>query len=173
MRASNTAILLLASALTGCGPMFFAEVDVPQLCAVRKNAAFELYGPPVPLALSEDVLIDLKDALPESPEEADGRISRLRVIARSGIEDFGFVEQASLRLAPTDDPLSSAEVLTYQQDAQQAGPELQAEGERFDLQPLLRSGEIVAHVQLAGTPPPEPFIADVEVCLAARVRYAY
>lgn len=168
-----TLALLSVTALGACGPLFFSEVEVPELCSVRRDATFELHGPPVPLALSQDLSIDLQTVLPEAPDEATGRISLLRVTARSGIDDFGFVQEASLRLAPSDAPLETAEVLTYSDDAQLIAPVLHAEGAPFDLQPLLRTGQIVAHVALEGTPPPAPFVADVEVCLSAMVRYAY
>lgn len=175
MRSPSIALTLLVTALTGCGPLFYSEVAIEELCAAHPDTRFDLSGPAVPVVLSQKVLLDLRAALPQDaePVEAEGRISRLHVLARSGISDFGFVDHVSLHVGPGHQPEVTAEVLAYDRASEPVGVELSLSGDRFDLQPLLRSRELVGHVALTGHLPPEPFMADVEVCLQARIRYAY
>jgi hypothetical protein len=170
MRRALVSLLLLILG-SGCG-VFFAELEAARVCELRRDLEFELAGPPVPLAYSEEVEIPLGDLLPSEATEAQGRVLGITVTSGSGPSVLEFAERARVLLRPSTD---AVEVIALEYERGPSGGEqiVTGAGEPFDLRPFLQSRRALVRVELEGTLPEAPFRADLQTCLYLRARYGW
>ncbi len=160
----------------GCGEdqqLLFAEVEVEELCDTRGDVAFELTGPPVPLAFTDELEFELPEEIPSDAFEAELQVVRVRVKTSPASGDLSFVEQASIFLRPNPET-EAVEALRYQrQDTADAYEVRTQAGPRIDLLPFVKARTAQARLELSGTIPSSPFVAEVETCLYLRARYGW
>ena len=165
------AVLLLAA----CGEdqLLFAEVEVEELCDTRQDVAFELTGPPVPLAFTENLEFQLPEEIPADATEAELQVVRVRVRTSEDSGDLSFVEEAAIYLRPHADA-EAIEALRYvREDGADAHEVTTGAGARIDLLPFVEARTAQARLELSGTIPQAPFVAEVETCLFLRARYGW
>lgn len=164
--------LLLATA--GCGDVLFLELEQPALCKTLAGQTFG--GSQYSTTLDIDVAREIQGLGVQSPEGIELFVSmeRARLIARSGITDFDFIDSARISVvsvAPDGPP--PAEVLSYTRTGP-TGPEVELhDGGKLNLTDYISQDTLRVEAALSGRLPSEDWSIDIEVCLYGRARANY
>jgi hypothetical protein len=177
-------ILLALSlfSLTGCGgPMFFAEVEVPEVC--KSLLAQDFPAAPVPgfqgTLSFPPFTLDFGDSVPLTNDEkleATIRILSGHLSATSGVSNLDFVDAASIRLLPpASSTLPPLSVVDYTRPA--GAPSSNSieitDASDPDIFPYVQAGAITLEISLTGTLPTTAWSADISACAGAKAKYRY
>jgi len=183
-------VLVTAIALaTGCGDLFFVEVEMPEVCNNVADAGFEGLDPAL-IAAAADAGITvpettmsyafdfpLTDQLPTGiSDSAEGELSllSLALTADHGIPDFSFLRKASIEVASTGTGLGAKTLLAYERTAETADDKtILLEGDRFNLMDYMRQGNLNMTISVTGTLPLSEWSATMRACGYLRGRFNY
>lgn len=174
MRAT---ILLPLLAVTGCGPVLFAEVETPKACVGLAGVAVP--GAGAASGIATDLEYDLGAELPvlEEPDvEYEVRVLSLTIAAAPGTDLSGVSRVRVLALGAPGSTLPPYEVLSYVR-APDAAPTdaIVASGRaNVDLGKYLEAGRLdLRAIYEGGGLPASDWIADVEGCFYVRAKVDY
>lgn len=163
MRLSPLA-LSLAGLLAGCGPIGFS-VPVCQTLDAQQvpGAPISVYG-----NVERVHTLDLREDLAKVGDAiSEVQLTSLTLIAREGIADFGWIDEAALFLTAPDGTRS--EVARYQKDPAAAPPaSLKLAIDSVDVLPQLAAGPVEVVLDFTGTLPTEDWTVDVKTCASAK-----
>jgi len=188
MTRPNVALLaaVLATPLSGCGPMLFAELDVPEVRITLPSQAFpaspavpaDWCFPDTPTCVATELQYQLAAQVPIVNEPGvtyDLRLKRVAIVltASSAGTDLSGIVSAGIRiLDPSGGP--GVVVASYTQDPAAPAPtSLAVSGDpSLDLEPYVRSGNLMARVEFVYDPAhlTPAFDADVSAAFALDVK---
>jgi hypothetical protein len=171
--------LFAALPLTGCQQVFFAEVEVPQLCQKLPTQQFE--GVPAELQfqgkLEREFDYSIEEFLGEadlSSLEGEAQLTTMSLKKLADSPALTFINAARVELlTPEGTELPVLKIIDYQKKPDEVGDELSFNGDKIDVLPYLRAGKVKLKAMLEGSMPSEPWAADVEACFYMRARYYY
>ena len=164
--------------LVGCEQVFFAEVDVPQVCQKLPSQQFEGVPPQFQQGkLERDFDYEVGQFL-EGAEmgslEGEAQLLSMTMSRLADSPALTFIDAASVQLlAPEGTELPPLKLIDYQKQATDSGDALNLVGGKIDVLPYLRAGKVKLKTSLEGTLPSEPWSADVEACFHLRARVYY
>lgn len=166
--------LLLAIAVAGLFAGCSAEIDQPELCKTLKDQRFESVQLEMVQTLNRSFEYDFGPEIGNlSTSEFDTTIqlTQFTLKATEGIDDWGFIHEASLSVNGQDDAAPTREILSYQKDPNAAPTnELVLQSAQvLDLVDYFTGGKVALTGSITGTPPPS-FVTDVKLCLALHAR---
>ncbi len=164
--------LLLASA--GCNDVLFLELEQPALCKTVVGQTFG--GSQYSTTLDIDVAQELQGLGVDSPEGIELFVSmeRARLIARSGVTDFDFIDSARILVVSVEpDGPPPAEALSYTRTGP-TGAEVELnDGGKLNLSEYITQDTLRVEAAISGRLPSEDWSVDIEVCLYGRARVNY
>ena len=173
-------LLLLATCapLCACGPIFFAQVEEPELCKTV-SAAFSAAAAAVRSGESVSVELDVRselDAFQRADTSTQLRLLYVRFEALRGIQDFDFVDTAVIKVVGTTTPECNLPALvSYQRDPAASpqsnltfpGPDL------LDLAGCLSAEKVTLETDFGGSLPTNDWSMSVKACLSGKARINY
>lgn len=158
----------------GC-PLLDVAVDVEEVCLTYPDVAVE--GHPGGLAVSRSFSFDDLDAVHEIIErDGDVRFVRGEVRAKTGVDNFAFVDSARI-IVSSGDPASALPPLTVYNcdgDCLPDGNKLALDGSvQESAIEYVKSDSLVVDIDLVGRLPSEAWTMDVDVCLKGHLEYAF
>lgn len=175
MRSAALALLAPLS-LAGCG-LFVAEVDEPHLCLTLEEE--EIPGTELPLQ-DRIFLYDLGPALPDRAEsdriELEVRLVDFELAARGGVDDFGFLERATIQLVEGTDPDAPGKQLAaWEAPADRpAGPVAVFDVDSsIDLGDAVSSRKLRLALRMEGTLPTQDWRVDATACFRVHSEIRY
>lgn len=179
-------LVALATLLPGCGPMFFAELDVPEVRITLPSQAFpaspavpaDWCFPNTPECVATELAYELAAQVPivDDPGVSyDLRLKRIAIVltASSAGRDLTGIRSAEIRIL---DPAGGLGVVvaSYAYDPTAPPPtSLEVGGDpSLDLEPYVRSGILLTRVEFVYdlTRPTPAFSADVSAAFALDVK---
>ncbi|HYR54622.1 MAG TPA: hypothetical protein VEM39_00765 [Myxococcaceae bacterium] len=175
---STVLAVLSASGLSGCGSLFFAQIEEPDLCKTV-SVDFPASPPAGTSAQAVAVGLDLHSDL--EPFNRSGTTSQLQLkyvefFAGTGIADFGFVDAAKITLQSTSGASCNlADLVSYQRDPSSTpqatltftGPAA------VDLMPCLSAGSASLRTDFSGRLPTTPWSMAAKACFSGKARIHY
>ena len=173
----------LTTALAGlpaCNQLFFAEVDLPQVCITLADQPFQgedgNYHADVTFGPQSIDLSSYLSVIPADEAEIHLRVLSGSLAAKSGVSDLGFIDALGLTLDPPQgSTLSELKVIEYTKDPGAPAPGvIQLIGSQHpDVYPYLASSSVSTTIHIAGTLPTQDWTADLTVCVSASAKVRY
>ncbi len=180
VRGFRSCLSVVALALLGCGgPIFFVEVEAPEVCKVATGAA--LPGSPLLAGRtfeSPDLPLnyDLTKMVPipaDSPLDPKIQMLSVTLIATSGVDDFSFIDTAAIRVSTTK-TTTPVDLAVYQKGSAPASNRLVLAGAPDnDLVALLKEGNLSLLTKLKGSSPATNWAFDMSICMRASAKADY
>jgi len=176
--ASTFLAVLAASGLSGCGSLFFAQLEEPDLC---KTVSVDFPATTAPGTSTQMVAVDLdvhSDLAPfnRSDTTTQLQLKYVEFFSPTGIADFGFVDAAKITLQSTSGgSCNLPDLVNYQRDPSSApqatltftGPDA------VDLMPCLSAGSASLRTDFSGRLPTTPWSMDTKACFSGKARIHY
>jgi hypothetical protein len=166
--------------LPACGPLFFVQADLPQVCETFTGQSF----PGVPSSESGSFtyppqtfdLGGLLSSLPKDRLTADIRVTSGTLTATGGVSDLGFINSLEIDLFQSADAgTTGLALLSYQKDDSAPAPTSidLASGHEPNIFSYAEGGSITAGFSMSGTLPEQDWTADFKLCISADAKYQY
>ncbi|HZH02609.1 MAG TPA: hypothetical protein VEY30_02425 [Myxococcaceae bacterium] len=175
---SRSTLGLACALLTGCGDLFYAEVEVPEVCVTEADAGLE--GVPVPgtHTVSRAFNYDIGSALGTITTEgvdSEARLLTLTLTANRGISDMDFLDAIQVyAAAPPDSGLSDLKLVDYQQPAAAQGARtISLTAQQDNIIPYVTADALKLNVTFTGQIPQSSWSVDARGCLYIRGKYKY
>jgi|GEM_PF-2651594 len=173
-------VLAAACALCGCGSVFFAEVEEPEVCKTS-SADFPAAAPVGTATQSTSTDFDVHDQLSELKNvdyTGEFVLTSVEIDASHGIADFGFVDRVDFGLDGVTDPSCSVpELVSYQRDpsasTSAASPLMLHPTNPVDLIHCLSAGTVKIGTTFTGRLPTAPWSVNVKACFRASAKVNY
>src|SRR6202158_2478765 len=170
--------VLSASGLSGCGSLFFAQIEEADLC---KTVSVDFPAAPAVGTSGQGVAVylDLHSDLAlfnRSDTTTQLQLKYVEFFARTGIADFGFVDAAKITLQSTSGASCNlADLVNYQRDPSRPpqaaltfiGPDA------VDLMPCLSAGSSSLRTDFSGRLPTNSWSMEAKACLSGKARIHY
>ena len=170
--------VLSASGLSGCGSLFFAQIEEADLC---KTVSVDFPAAPAVGTSAQGVAVDLdlhSDLAPfnRSDTTTQLQLKYVEFFAGTGIADFGFVDAAKITLQSTSGGACNlADLVSYQRDPSSPpqatltfiGPDA------VDLMPCLSAGSASLRTDFSGRLPTNSWSMEAKACLSGKARIHY
>jgi len=176
--ASTVFAVVAASGLSGCGSLFFAQIEEPDLC---KTVSVDFPAAPPGGTSAQAVAVDLDLHSDLEPFNRSGTTTQLQLkyvefLAGTGITDFGFVDAAKITLQSTSGASCNlADLVNYQRDPSSA-PQTTltfTAPDAVDLMPCLSAGSASLRTDFSGRLPTTAWSMDAKACLSGKARIHY
>lgn len=178
MRPNLRTLLLTATASLGaaCGPLFFVEAEIEEICNREDDISFPA-APPDTLTIQQDFelpLGDIGDSLPDGSLETELHLKLFEVSTANNGVDLSAIEYATVKLRPAGSatPIVLAE---YQRPAG-AGPlrTLSLTGSvPVDVMELAREEQLHLTFEARGALPPVEWTGSLRACAGVRAKVKY
>ena len=177
--AKSLVVLIAAFAVCGCGSVFFAEVEEPEVCKTS-SADFPAAPPGGTTSQSASTDFDVHGQLSDLDKldyTGEFVLTSVQVDAKQGIADFSFVDSADLALSGVTDPSCNVSgLVTYQRD-----PSAPTAASSLTLRPAnsvnlidcLSAGTVKIATTFSGRLPTAPWSVDIKACFRASVKVNY
>jgi hypothetical protein len=177
-RLSLVASLLIAGPLCGCGPIFYAQLEEPELC---KTVSADFQAAPVSVSGRQSVAIDLDlrselESFHRPDTSTQLKLEYVRFEAVRGISNFAFVDTATVNVQGTTSAECNLPALVdYRRDPSASpqstltftGPNL------LDLTACLSAEKVTLKTEFAGSLPSNDWSMTVKTCLSGKARINY
>jgi hypothetical protein len=177
MRQISLALVALCSTLAvGCGgPIFFVEVEVPEVCKAMPGLGFPSSPIAAPITYEQDLPYDAASQLPfpaDTPLDPTVNILRVKFTLTEGPSDFSFINSAAIQ-ARTAVQTTKFDIATYDNSGA-ATAEMNLEGNTdTNIMELIREGDLIFSMKLDGTASLTAWASEVQMCLRAAAKVDY
>ena len=168
--------LLLSTFTVGCGEVFFAELELPEICVTYADQPMI----PAPIlhhgTVQRSETYELGDQLPDlvgGAADLEAKVLGVTLGVKEG--DFGFLDEGTIQLDPPEgSSLPPLQLASYVKDPSQPAPRtLELAPPANDVVPYLREGAFRFTITLTGTVPTQSWKMDTRVCAYARSKVRY
>ena len=172
-------VLIAAFGVCGCGSIFFAEIEEPEIC--KTSSADFSAGPPAGTTTqSASTDFDVHDQLSDlSKVDYAGEfvLTSVQVDAKQGIADFSFVDRVDFGLSgATDSSCSVPGLVSYQRDPSAstvASPLMLHPANSVDLLHCMSAGPMKINTSFTGRLPTAPWSVEIKACFRADAKVNY
>jgi hypothetical protein len=176
--ASSFLAVLAASWLSGCGSLFFAQIEEPDLC---KTVSVDFPAAPAVGTSTESMAMDFDlrsqlDPFIRPDTTSQLQLKYVQFFAGAGIGDFGFIDSAKITLqSASAGSCPLADLVDYQRDPSSAPQSTQTftGPAGVDLMPCLSAGSASLRTDFSGRMPTTPWSMDVKACFSGKARINY
>ncbi len=176
---SSTFVSILSAWLVcGCGSLFYAQVEEPELC---KTISADFPAAPPVGTTSQSVAVDFDlhselDSFNQSDMTSSLELKSVEFDAGRGVSDFGFVDAAKITVQGTNNASCNLpDLVDYQRDpSATAQPTLTFPGSStVDLMPCFKSGKVTIQTNFSGRLPTQTWSMNVKACFSGKARVNY
>jgi hypothetical protein len=175
---SSILAVLSVSGLSGCGSLFFAQIEEPDLC---KTVSVDFPAAPPVGTSTQGVAVDLDlhsdlEVFNRSGTTSELELKYVEFFAGTGIADFAFVDAAKITLQSTSGgSCNLADLVNYQRDPSSppqatltfTGPAT------VDLMPCLSAGSASLRTDFSGRLPTTSWSMEAKACFSGKARIHY
>lgn len=173
--AAFVAVSSLAS--FGCGgDILFAELEIPSLCTSIPGQTF----PGAPIAVAGTATFpnefDVGNTLSDFGNlgQVEARALFFDITAKSGVQDFGFVDQVQLKVLPApNSTLLPVQLVDYKAGAQPPSNNMHWAVNSPDMMGYLKEPPLRFETTFTGTLPTVDWSFDIRLCIFMKARIDY
>lgn len=178
MRCSSSilASVLSACSLCGCGSIFYAQVEEPELC---KTVPAD-FSPSAPGTTTERVSVDFDlradlERFTRPDTTSNLQLKYVEFAATQGTSDFGFVDSGKVTIQGTGNACNLPALVDYQRDPSAPAQSTLtfAGSSSIDLMPCLSTSKVSVQVDFTGRLPQNAWSMNVRACFSGKARINY
>lgn len=169
---------LFASSLLGCGSVFFADVEEPEICKTMP-ADFPAAPSTGTTSQSTSTELDVHDVfsnLKTLDYTGEFTLTYVRIEANQGITQFTFADSVDVGVVGTTDPSCSAPgLIAYRRGsaASAESPLTLEPSSSVNLMSCLSAGKVAIQTTFTGQLPTAPWSVTVKACFRANAKINY
>jgi hypothetical protein len=176
--SSILASVLSAGSLCGCGSIFYAQLEEPELCKTMPAA----FSPSAPGTTSQRVSVDFDlrsdlERFTHPDATSNLQLKYVQFTATQGTSDFGFVDSAkvTIQAAAGNASCNLPALVDYQRDpsAPAQSPQTFAGSSDVDLMPCLSTSAVSVQTDFSGRLPSNAWSMNVKACFSGKARINY